>query len=97
MKIHDALIRAITNGTPLNQQNTIYDGNKVYLHGNLLCEHLQNVLRLTDGNYPSRTTQRRLQAIVEAHRLPIKVRFLKGTIYFEYKNQRYPNRIEILI
>lgn len=87
MKIHDALIQAIRSGTPLNQQNTIYGSNRVYLHGNLLSNRSKQGIYLCDGNYPSRTTLSRLKTIIEAYNLPIEVRYVQGNIYFKHQGK----------
>lgn len=97
MKIKEALIHAIQNNKSLSQQNTYYDGKCVYLHGNKLSECTGATLYLCDGTYPSRTTQMRLKAIIEAYRVPIDVRFIKGNIYFEYYGKHYMKEITVCI
>ena len=97
MKIKEALIHAIQSNKSLNQQNTRYDGKCVYLHGNKLSECTGATLYLCDGTYPSRTTLSRLKAIIEAYKLPINVKFIKGSIYFEYYYVCYVNEITVCI
>lgn len=97
MRIHEALIQAIRNNTKLTKQNTFFDGKSVYLHGNKLSEYTGATLYLCDGTYPSRTTQMRLKAIAEAYRVPVEVRFLKGTIYFEYMGKRIASKLTVVL
>lgn len=95
MKIHDALIQAIRSATSLNQQNTVYDNNRVYLHGNLLSKRSKQGIYLCDGNYPSKTTLSRLKTIIEAYNLPIEVRYLQGNIYFRYQGKIYTKEMSL--
>lgn len=95
MKITTDLIQAIRTNKYFKRNNTTYDGVNVKLHGNIIFTRTESFIKLSDGNYPSLTTRRRLLAIIEAYELPCKVRLHKGTIYFYYQGNTYTNSLQI--
>mgnify|MGYP006911832461 CR=1 FL=1 len=95
MKITADLIQAIRTNNFFKRNNTTYDGVTVKLHGNIIFTRTESFIKLSDGNYPSLTTKRRLYAIIEAYELPCKVRFHKGVIYFDYQDNTYTNSLQI--
>ena len=96
MKITTDLIQAIRTNNFFKRNNTTYNGVTVKLHGNIIFTRTESFIKLSDGNYPSLTTKRRLHAIIEAYELPsCKVRFHKGVIYFDYQDNTYTNSLQI--
>ena len=72
--IEEDVCKAIVKGENFSKQNTVvntnYERTKVYLHGNLIFEldRTTNEFKWDDCGWPTKTTQSRLNACLEAHR-----------------------------
>lgn len=89
-KIDEKIIQAIQNKKPINTSNItiIIEDNciKVYLHGNQIAWLGEYYMRLSDCGWATRTTTKRLNTVLIALGLPIKVIIRKGITRFMLNN-----------
>jgi hypothetical protein len=75
-KIERQMNDAIANAKNWCSDNTqvVWDGaaqvSEVFLHGNLIAKIGECWIQLFDGNFQSKTTKSRLNAILEVHGIP---------------------------
>jgi hypothetical protein len=67
-KIEEAVIPAFLRFERASCGNTMTDGQRLYLHGNLIARHVEtlrdgNMIELSNGGWNSRTTASRLRAL----------------------------------
>jgi len=62
-KVTTAVCSAFIAGNQLRVGNTNTDGNKLYLHGNLIAEKREDGLYITNAGWSSNVTKERLNGL----------------------------------
>lgn len=62
-KVTTSIVSAFIAGNSLKVSNSSTDGNKLYLHGNLIAEKRKDGIYITNAGWFSNTTKERLNAI----------------------------------
>lgn len=79
-KISEEAANALIFGSSYNKSNTkvikVIGGTRMFLHGNLIAEKINGVLRITNDGWFSRTTKDRLNALPNVYIEQIKGRWI---------------------
>lgn len=89
-KIEQEIYQTIKQHNYLNKANTVIyptlDGMYIKLHGNKIVNLQDNLLTLHDCGYPTRLTTSRLNVILQALGLSIKVKVKQGKTHYYLKD-----------
>lgn len=103
-KIEQQIVEAIQTKQSKSFSNTVvsYDADtdttEVRLHGNLIARIKKDLVKLSDCGWSTRTTVGRLNTILTAIDLPIKVNVVNGITNYNLNNQCIGlNNLDIMV